>query len=225
MKHNLIIAGPDRQKNMSWQQHLNGFDRTCIDSDKFELLWDNLARIKPEVFLLDFDLLKLDRLNVAINLNRLCSETKVIILSDNISEDMEWELLMAGVRGFCSNNIRPRFLRQAVIAVQQGELWMRRSLTRRLSDELGKTTSINSTYGTTPELLNNLTQREFDIAICVGNGESNKKIAQSHAITERTVKAHLTGVYHKLGISDRLNLALIIAANDPYQHRGQWQLQ
>jgi DNA-binding NarL/FixJ family response regulator len=170
-------------------------------------------------------LLKLDRLNAANNLNRLCTETKVIILSDDISEDLEWALLMTGVRGYCRNNIRPGFLRQAVIAVQKGELWMRRSLTGRLSDELGKTTSINNSFGATSELLNILTQREYDIAICVGNGESNKKIAQSHAITERTVKAHLTGVYHKLGISDRLNLALMIASNDPYQNRGHWQLQ
>ena len=225
MKHNLIIAGPNRQKNLSWQQRLNGFVKTCITSDKLEMLGDDIARIRPVVFLLDFDLLKLDSLHAATYLNRLCTETKVIIFSGDISEDLEWELFMAGVRGYCNNSIRPKFLNKAVIAVLQGELWMRRSLTCRLTDEMDKTASINKDNCATTELLNILTQREYDIATCVGNGESNKKIAHSCDITERTVKAHLTEVYHKLGITGRLNLALIISADNHYQNRSALQLQ
>ena len=183
MKRNLIIAGPNRQRNLFWQQRLDGLVKTCITSDKLEMLGDDIARIRPVVFLLDFDLLKLDSLNAATYLNRLCTETKVIILSGDISEDLEWELFMAGVRGYCKNSIRPKFLKKAVIAVQQGELWMRRSLTSRLTDELGKTTSINKDNCAKTVLLNNLTQREYDIATCVGNGESNKRIAHSCAIT------------------------------------------
>jgi DNA-binding NarL/FixJ family response regulator len=58
------------------------------------------------------------------------------------------------------------------------------------------------------------TQREFDIATRVGNGESNKQIAQACDITERTVKAHLTSIYFKLSVSDRLNLALVMSSDN-----------
>ena len=60
------------------------------------------------------------------------------------------------------------------------------------------------------DLLENLTRREYEIAMLVGKGESNKKIAQHLAITERTVKAHLTEIFRKLQISDRIKLALIM---------------
>jgi two-component system NarL family response regulator len=98
--------------------------------------------------------------------------------------------------------------------VQQGELWIRRTLTCRLIDELGKTSAKNKAYRTSLGMLNKLTQREYDIAVRVGNGESNKQIANACAITERTVKAHLTEVFLKLGVTDRLNLALVLSADE-----------
>ena len=225
MKNNLIIASPNRERILSWKQGLNGFVNTFIITDRLDILWDDVVRIKPEVLLLDIDLLKLNGLNGDADLKRLCTETKVIVLSGAISEDMEWNLLKAGVRGCCRNDTTPDLLKQVVMAVSQGELWIRRSLTCRLIDEIGKITSKNKAYRASLSLLNNLTQREYDIAVHVGQGECNKQIAQSCAITERTVKAHLTEIYLKLGVTDRLNLALIISADNLHQRRGESQSQ
>jgi two-component system NarL family response regulator len=55
-----------------------------------------------------------------------------------------------------------------------------------------------------------LTHREREIAALVAHGGSNKQIARRLAITERTVKAHLTEVFRKLGVADRLRLALLL---------------
>ena len=70
-------------------------------------------------------------------------------------------------------------------------------------------------------LLENLTKREYEIALLVGRGESNKQIARQLDITERTVKAHLTEIFRKLAISDRIKLALLVkesanSSNRPY---------
>jgi DNA-binding NarL/FixJ family response regulator len=100
------------------------------------------------------------------------------------------------------------------MAVHEGELWIRRTLTCRLIDELGRSTAKNKAYRESLGHLNKLTQREYDIAVRVGNGESNKLIANACGITERTVKAHLTEVFQKLGVSDRLNLALVLSAEE-----------
>jgi DNA-binding NarL/FixJ family response regulator len=98
-----------------------------------------------------------------------------------------------------------------VTAVQRGELWIRRTLSWHLLNELvtitQEKTKIKQAVG---ELLANLTQREYEIATLVGNGETNKQIARRLDITERTVKAHLTEVFRKLDIADRLKLALIV---------------
>ncbi len=207
----LIIASLDRNRASSWKIGLNGFAITTFIIDSLDAFANDVVRIGPDILLLDSDLLGSNGTVKINNLTKICAETKVIILAGAISEDLEWALLKAGVRGCCPNDLKPQDLNDVVIAVQGGELWIRRRLTSRLLDELGKTTSKNKAYRAKFGLLNQLTQREFDIALRVSRGESNKQIAQDCSITERTVKAHLTEVYQKLGITDRLNLALFMS--------------
>lgn len=202
---------------------LDGFVKVSLITDSLEILWDDVVRNKPEILLLDFDLLKLNGSNNIAQLRKLCMETKAIVLSSAISEDMEWNLFKSGARGCCRNDIKPDLLNQVVLAVNQGELWIRRSLTCRLIDEWGKTTSKNKAYQASLGLLNKLTRRQYEIAMHVGMGESNKQIAQSFAITERSVKAHLSDVFHKMGVTDRINLALIISADGSHQWKGEFQ--
>ncbi len=225
MKNNLIIASPSRERIVSWMTGLDGFVKVSIVTAKLDILLDDVVRIKPDVLLLDFDLLKLNGPNRIAQLRKICAETKTIVLSGAISEDVEWNLFKSGARGCCKCDIDPDHLNQVVKAVNEGELWLRRSLTGRLIEELGEITSKNRAYQASLDLLNNLTQREYDIAMHVGKGESNKQIAKSFAITERTVKAHLTEVYHKLGVTDRINLALIFSTDDVDQRRGESQFQ
>jgi DNA-binding NarL/FixJ family response regulator len=219
MMNNLMLASAYEGRIAAWKQRLNGFDSVTSITDRLDMLRDDVVRLKPQVILLDFDLLGLNDSNGAAGLKRLSTETKIIILGGAISEDVEWELFKAGARGCCRSDIKPELLNQVVVAVQQGELWMRRTLTARVLDELGKTTEKNKAYRSSLSLLDKLTQREYDIAVRVGKGENNKQIAQACAITERTVKAHLSEVFHKLRINDRLNLALILSADGRHQRR------
>ena len=210
---NLILASSDRNRATSWKQGLNDFSCTTFVLDGMDGFLNDVVRIRPDVLLLDSDLLILNNTVDLRVLSRICTETRAIVLAGEISEDFEWTLLKAGVRGCCPNDLKPQDLKQVVLAVQQGELWIRRRLTSRLVDELGKTTSKNKAYRSKFGLLHNLTQREFDIALRVSKGESNKQIAQECSITERTVKAHLTEVFQKLGVTDRLNLALFMSSD------------
>ena len=214
MNNNLILASSNTERLAFWELGLSDSACTPLLIEKLEMLHAEVDRIKPRVLLLDFDLLGDNGSTGAISLRRLCAETQTVILSGSISEDMEWELVKAGVRGCCQNDIKPESLKQVVAAIQEGELWIRRTIAGRLIDELGKTTSKNKAYRATLGLLNKLTQREYDIAVRVGNGESNKQIAQACGITERTVKAHLTEIFIKLGVADRLNLALVLSADN-----------
>ena len=195
-------------------KELEGIDSTISTVDRVDLLENEVSRIKQQVLLLDLDLYGLNLSKSTSTLRRICSETKTIVMNGGLSEDMEWDLLKVGVRGYCTGDAKPEYLKHAVIAVQNGELWVRRSLTNRLLDEFGRTSSKNKVYRATLGLLNKLTQREYDIALHAGNGESNKEIAESLAITERTVKAHLSEIYNKLGIADRVNLALVLSADN-----------
>lgn len=208
MKNSLMIAGACKDKLASWQLALNGFASAILLIDSLDKLTDEVIKIKPIVTLLDYDLL---RPQGVANLCRISKNTKIVVIGCEITEEMEWQLLNAGVRGCCHCDADPQLLIQVVTAVQDGELWIRRALTCRLIDDLGRATARNRTYRNSLGLLSQLTPRENDIAVRVGNGESNKLIAKACGITERTVKAHLTEVFQKMGVTGRLNLALVLS--------------
>jgi two-component system NarL family response regulator len=217
----ILLASQFQDDLYRWEQGVRGiapvFCSTNLDS-----LRDELVRLKPQILLLDHDLPKLDGPNGIAALMKLNPETKVIILSYPIADEIEWALFRMGVRGCCQRDAKPEQLKTAVVAVQQGELWIRRSHSWHLLNELVTITrERNKIKEAVGELLANLTRREYEIATLVGNGETNKQIARRLAITERTVKAHLTEVFRKLDIADRLKLALIVkgsmSSHDPTQ--------
>lgn len=100
-------------------------------------------------------------------------------------------------------------LAKAVETVQLGEVWIGRRLIDRLVAMVGNAAAvrIDAECGVDLDVL---TPREQEIALQVGGGCSNKVIAQRLGITERTVKAHLGSVFGKLGVQDRLQLALLV---------------
>jgi DNA-binding NarL/FixJ family response regulator len=219
MIKSLIVASSNQERLALWKGKLSNFvNSTQINEQLITNILDPLKeavlRVKPITLILDIDLFVLNGSADVNSLREFCAETKTVILSDEISEDLEWELLKAGIRGCCRYDIDSKLFNQVLMTVEKGEMWIRRSLTSRFIDELSQTTSKNKAYRATLGLLNKLTQREYDIAMRVSNGECNKQIARECAITERTVKSHLTEIFHKLGVADRLNLALIMVADN-----------
>lgn len=168
-----------------------------------------LAGRRPEVMLLD---LSVGDLSGAVGIAGLLSfspATRIIALSHQPNDDEGIAALRAGARGYCNAYIDPRLLAKAVNTVQNGEAWIGRRLTDRLVALVGQPISaqVDTDYGVD---LDTLTAREQEIALQIGGGNSNKVIAQRLGITERTVKAHLGSVFAKLGVHDRLQLALLV---------------
>ncbi|SFW28196.1 response regulator transcription factor [Nitrosovibrio sp. Nv17] len=211
----ILLASPSQDDLLRWEQAVDDLapirSATRLDAVRHEL-----TRSKPQVLLLDHDLPELEKPNGITDLMRLSPETKVIVLSRAISDETEWGLFRTGIRGCCRHDIDPTQLRSVVEAVQQGELWIRRTLSWHLLNELVTITQEkNKIKQAVSDLLANLTRREYEIATLVGDGESNKQIARRLDITERTVKAHLTEVFRKLDVADRLKLALIVKGSMP----------
>ena len=170
-----------------------------------------MIKLQPEILLLDYELLNLNSERSILELINLRAGIKIVVFSPELPNEIEWKLFKAGIKGCCQNNIQPEQIKRVINVILQGELWIRRTLTNQILDELVKVThEKNRVDKAVNELLDNLTRREYQIATLVGRGESNKRIAQQLAITERTVKAHLTEIFRKLRISDRVKLALIM---------------
>jgi DNA-binding NarL/FixJ family response regulator len=160
---------------------------------------------------LDYELEGLKNQRSISDLVSLRQETKVVVFIPELSDEMEWKLFKMGVKGCCQNTVSPEQIKCIVDRLLQGELWIRRALTNQILNELIRITyEKNRIEQAVNDLLENLTHREYEIAMLAGRGESNKRIAQRLAITERTVKAHLTEIFRKLHVSDRIKLVLMM---------------
>ena len=211
--NNFVLASASQPKFVRWKEGLNGFAH-LFHIDSLGVLMDELVRLRPEVLLLDHDLPGLDGAQGVFGLRKLCPVTKIVMLKGSATEEDEWTMFRAGVRGCCADDIDQLSIKIMVEAIQKGELWIRRTLTHRLLEQMEERQSKNSrSTESSLSLLENLTHREYEISVRVGNGDSNKQIAHSLAITERTVKAHLTVVFRKLGVTDRLKVAVILSGD------------
>ena len=206
----ILLASTSSALLHNWKQGLDGFPTAALEGD-MEALQTELGRVKPDLLMLDLNLPGLDGAKGAARLVKLHASTRVIAVGGEQCDIRELGLFRIGVRGCCCSDIPPERLKSVVRAVQRGELWIRRTLTPRLLDELGARIRADD-EGRRAALarLAELTRREREIAELIGNGESNKQIARRLTITESTVKAHLTEIFRKLGIADRLKLALLI---------------
>ncbi len=94
--------------------------------------------------------------------------------------------------------------------LKQGEVWVKRNLVPHLIGELARLTRLRTKDSAGHETrLGSLTPREREVVLLIGEGVNNKKIASRLMITEHTVKAHLTTIFRKLGLSGRVQLALL----------------
>jgi len=121
-------------------------------------------------------------------------------------------LFKAGARGFCKDDITPSLLTRAVHLVLEGEYWIQRKLITQVISELARESKFPASRNSFDNpLVNSLTPRELQVARMVHLGGNNKMIARELDISERTVKAHLSAIFRKLEIENRLNLALFFS--------------
>jgi two-component system nitrate/nitrite response regulator NarL len=114
-------------------------------------------------------------------------------------------LINAGVQGYCHVKAAAEQLREIALVVEHGGLWMPPNLMQRF---LALSTRVIPAAVPETHQLNDLTARELMVAEQVAHGASNREIAAALEITERTVKAHLSAIFEKLGVRDRVQLAL-----------------
>ena len=184
-------------------------DAALVEVRNFDALAPCLAQMRPRAVILDS---RLPRSGAARAIDQLLTvrpDARIIAATADDSDEHELGLFLAGARGVLLFDAETAVVRQAVEAVLLGELWIRRGLVPKLVDSLAaeREDVMNGTTGRFAVL----TPREIEIARLIGQGASNKRIARQLSITERTVKAHLTMIFRKTGVEDRVKLALMVS--------------
>ena len=151
-------------------------------------------------------------------IRRISAATPCIALADVPNDPDAIAAIAAGARGYVNGQANARGLRLVGDVVLQGGLWVGESLMRRLIVGVGRAAGSaamdHPAGGAVAEsaALAMLTLRERQVAQAIAGGASNKEIARQLEIAERTVKSHTTAIFNKLGVDDRLKLALKIIA-------------
>jgi DNA-binding NarL/FixJ family response regulator len=131
---------------------------------------------------------------------------KVIAASSNPSDSDAIQALDAGCAGYCHAFSDAATLVQVRQVVEAGHVWIGKTLMNRLIHSANSAASAKAPHSEDWGL--GLSAREKEVAILAANGASNLAISQQCKIAERTVKAHMSAVFEKLNLTDRLQLAL-----------------
>ncbi len=163
------------------------------------------------------DIVILDTCHVDKN-TRILTEIKkqsarFLLTGSHWPEENQINALLHAASGYFDQTEPAQLLSKAIKNILQGDIWVQRQLIPKViqaihSNRHASENTINSTTITAIEKF--LSNRELDVAKKISSGESNKQIAHELNISERTVKAHLTSIFKKLNVSDRLHLAILM---------------
>lgn len=138
---------------------------------------------------------------------------RIVALHDEPSDENGLAALSSGAAGYANAHATPQRLHTIESVVRSDGLWVGEALLSRLLRTFAAVPAAPSAPPTESHpALAKLSEREREVALMVARGESNKEIARDLDLAERTVKAHLTAVFDKLGVRDRLQLALLLKA-------------
>jgi DNA-binding NarL/FixJ family response regulator len=137
--------------------------------------------------------------------------TRTIVLTGLIDNRQILEALQLGARGIVLKDAAVEHLSECIRAVMQGQYWLEgrpvQNLVHVLRDLTAQTAPpVRKTFG--------LTARELEVVTLITEGCTNKDIAKQFGISEETVKRHLTNIFNKLGVGNRLELALFALNHD-----------
>ena len=177
--------------------------RVVAQAETLAQVFSAVAKFPADVLLFE-SRISSNPLEAATELLKRAPDVKMIVITGDVDADQTVEYLRRGVRGIVTRSIAPDLLVKCVRKVAEGETW----LDNRGVNWMVEAYRSQATLLTAPRPKNRLSDKELLIVSCVAQGMRNKEIAQQVGTTEQVVKNYLRKVYDKLGVSDRLELAL-----------------
>jgi two-component system, NarL family, nitrate/nitrite response regulator NarL len=177
--------------------------RVIAQVDNLPGLNSAIKRFPTDVILLEWNLIA-GSIDAVVELVGRVPQLKIIVHSAENDESNTVELFQCGVRGIIPRSISPDLLVKCVRKIAAGETWIdNQSINWIIEAYRSHATSLTS-----PHNRPHLTPKELAIITCITQGKRNKEIAYELGTTEQVIKNYLRKVYDKLGVSDRLELAL-----------------
>ena len=161
---------------------------------------------KPDIVLMDLSMPKRSGLDALRELDGSSGLTRVIVLAATVEKAQVLEALQLGARGVVSKESATKLLLKSIRTVMAGQYWVGRESVSNVVNAM-RTVRPPATEEAPPTKYG-LTPRELEVVKMIVAGYSNREIARKLEVSEQTVKHHLTSAFDKLGVYNRLELAL-----------------
>ena len=185
-------------------------------------LHDRLLANGADVAVIDCDIVPLDHAETVHLLKRVAERTYVILYGAIRNANHQKTALEIGVRGILSRHHSARYIRRSILKVADGGIWLEPVAAESLLHHVFSGANEES------ERVKTITRREHKVMELVCRGLRNKQIAAELAISETTVCHHLTSIFSKLGVSDRVALVTFAYRHELHvpisverSHKGQ----
>ncbi|EJQ08631.1 DNA-binding response regulator [Bacillus cereus] len=199
MKHNVLIV----------DDHFvvrEGLKLIIETSDSFQIIGEAangeealsfIEKKEPDVILMDLNMPKMSGLETIEALNKKQNHTPIIILTTYNEDELMLKGIELGAKGYLLKDTDRENLFRTLEAAIRGEILLQPNIMEKIVKYKRK--EVHADKGEE----NNLTDKELFVLKAIARGYKNKEIAFDMGIAERTVKAHLTNIYNKLGVNSR----------------------
>jgi len=164
---------------------------------------------RPDVVLMDIRMARTDGITATAALRRLAAPPQVIVLTTFQADEQVMSALRAGASGFLVKDTPPAEIINAVRLVASGDAVISPSVTRTLLSHFGAGQESDRRRAAAQRLAT-LTDREREVATAIGSGASNAEVAAALFLSEATVKAHVSRLFDKLDVVNRVQLAIVV---------------
>ena len=188
--------------------------------------------IRPDVVLMDINMPGLNGLEATQMIKDAAPDTRILVLTIHSDDEYVFQVLQAGASGYVLKDVDPANLAEAIRTVNKGQAYLRSPLLEKVLEEFGRLSQAQTETAAAVEwqsngrsssvlpsparsrddegrsLLDRLTFREREILECIVGGQSNKEIAATLMISEKTVKNHVSNILRKLELADRTQAAI-----------------
>jgi len=168
-----------------------------------------VRKFQPDIVLMDIRMAQMDGITATAALRRLDRPPQVIVLTTFQADEQVMSALRAGASGFLVKDTAPAEIINAVRVVASGDAIISPSVTRTLISHFGDAQA-SDRRRTAAQRLGALTEREREVALVIGAGASNAQVATTLFMSEATVKAHVSRLFTKLDVANRVQIAIVV---------------
>ncbi|MBE6083553.1 MULTISPECIES: response regulator [Tissierellales] len=165
---------------------------------------------KPDVILLDINMPKLNGIEVLRRLKDMGQTSKIIMLTIHDAREYLFETMKIGANGYILKDSDSDSLVKAIKDVYAGKTYIQPSIASMLVDEINSKGEENKDLAK----IKSLTRREYEVLTLLAEGINNKEIADKLYISEKTVKNHVSNIFKKIKVNDRIQAAIFAYKNN-----------